>query len=148
MLAELVLALAIVGVCVIIHIGGLASLTTFLLRRRAQIAQHFRLFSRSLLLILTFGIVILLHLAETIIWAVFYYSRDLFPSFEASLYFSLKTYTTVGYGDILLPEGWRLLGGIEGLSGLLLCGVSTAFIFAILNALFQIRAQAQPEVAP
>ena len=146
MLSELVLAFVIVAVCVIIHITGMASLMTLLLRRRAQIEQHPGLINRSLLLIVVFGIVIVLHLVQTIVWALFYYSRSLFQNFETALYFSLKTYTTVGYGDTLLPERWRLLGGIEGLCGVLLCGVSTAFIFAILNALFQIRTQARTEV--
>jgi voltage-gated potassium channel Kch len=145
MIAELVLAFAIVAVCVVMHITGMASLTALLLRRRSQIQQSPGLIKSSLLLIIVFAVVIVLHLAQTIIWAAFYYSRNLFASFETSLYFSLKTYTTIGYGDILLPEHWRLLGGIEGLCGVLLCGVSTAFIFAILSALFQIRTQARTE---
>jgi voltage-gated potassium channel Kch len=146
MLSELAIAFVIVAVCAIIHITGMASLTTVLFRRRAQIEQHPGLINRSLLLMVVFGIVILLHLVQAIIWAAFFHSRSLFQNFETSLYFSLTTSTTVGYGDTLLPERWRLLGGIEGLSGVLLCGVSTAFIFAILNALFQIRTQARTKV--
>src|SRR6202008_1040095 len=103
------------------------SLMGYLLRRRDKIQQKLTLFSTSRILILVFAIVTLLHLLETSIWAGFYYSRYLFADFETSLYFSLKTYTTIGYGDILLPRGWRLIGGVEGLSGVLLCGVSTAF---------------------
>src|SRR6266404_7685856 len=139
MLLEFVTAFAIVAVCVTIQISGMALFTTLLFRRRLDIEQNPQLSKSSLLLIITFGVIILLHLVETIIWAGFYYSRNLFQSFEPALHFSLTTYTTVGYGEILLPERWRLLGGIEALSGLLLCGVSTAFIFAILNALFQIH---------
>jgi uncharacterized membrane protein len=145
MLSELFLAFSIVVACVVIHITGMASLTTQLIRRRTRIQQNPSLIRTSLILIMVFGIVTLLHLVEMSIWAVFYYSRNLFENFETSFYFSLKTYTTVGYGDILLPEGWRLFGGVEALSGVLLCGVSTAFIFAILNALFQIRTQPRTE---
>jgi len=143
MLSELVTAFAIVAVCVIVHITGLAFFTQILLLRRSHIQQNPHLWKISLILIITFGIVLFLHLAETIIWAEFYYSRNLFERFEPALHFSLTSYTTVGYGEILLPEHWRLLGGIEALSGLLLCGVSTAFIFAILNALFRFRAEAE-----
>jgi len=145
MLSELFLAFSIVVACVAIHITGMASLTTQLIRRRTQIQQNPSLIRTSLILMMVFGIVTLLHLVEMSIWAAFYYSHNLFENFETSLYFSLKTYTTVGYGDILLPEGWRLFGGVEALSGVLLCGVSTAFIFAILNALFQIRTQPRTE---
>jgi len=81
----------------------------------------------------------LLHVIETSMWAVFYYKKGLFSDFETSLYFSLGSYTTIGYGDVLLPQRWRLLAGIEGIAGVLLCGVSTAFIFAVMNAMAQIR---------
>jgi len=97
----------------------------------------------ALLLIVLFSGVIVLHLTETTLWAAFYYTQALFADVETSLYFSLTSYTTIGYGDVLLPEHWRLLGAIEGVSGVLLCGVSTAFIFAVISAMFQIRLQQQ-----
>lgn len=89
------------------------------------------------LLTIIFGVIIVLHVFETNIWAVFYYWRRLFADYETSLYFSLGTYTTIGYGDVVLPTKWRLLGSIEGISGVLLCGLSTAFLFAVINVLFQ-----------
>jgi hypothetical protein len=46
------------------------------------------------------------------------------------------TYTTVGYGDLVLPEQWRLLGPVEGLTGILMCGLSTGFFFALVSRLF------------
>jgi len=78
---------------------------------------------------------------ETAIWAVFYYQRALFPNFETSLYFSITCYTTIGFGDVTLKSPWRMLGGVEGVTGVLLAGLSTAFVFAIVNALFQMRIQ-------
>ena len=48
-------------------------------------------------------------------------------------------YWTIGYGDVLLPEKWRLLGTVEGISAALLCGLSAAFLFAVVTALFQFR---------
>ena len=53
--------------------------------------------------------------------------------FETALYFSFVTFTTLGYGDITLSEGWRLLSGIEALNGLLLVGWTTALLFAIVQ---------------
>lgn len=86
-----------------------------------------------------FAGILFLHVIQTSIWAGFYYVKNLFSDFETSLYFSMVSFTTIGYGDVLLPRNWRLLGVIEGFSGVLLCGVSTAFIFAVVNALFQSR---------
>ena len=47
------------------------------------------------------------------------------------------TYTTTGYGDIVLPEAWRLIGGVEALTGILMCGWSTGFFFAILSNIYR-----------
>jgi Ion channel len=90
-------------------------------------------------MLIVFAAVITLHMLETAIWAGFYLWWDLFHDFETSWYFSLTSYTTIGFGDVTLPERWRMLGGVEGFSGVLLCGVSTAFIFVILNALVSTR---------
>lgn len=95
----------------------------------------------TVVIIAVFSGIVLLHVGEASLWAFFYYSRNLFGDFETSLYFSLVSFATIGYGDVILPQKWRLLGAIEGISGILLCGVSTAFIFAIVNAMFQMRIQ-------
>jgi hypothetical protein len=88
-----------------------------------------------------FSIITFLHLLEIGIWAIFYLNLALFEDYETSFYFSLGSYTTIGYGDVVLPKQWRLLGGIEGISGVLLCGLSTAFVFVMINAILEIRQQ-------
>jgi len=143
MLRELMFAFAVVAVCVVIHTTGLVVFTEWLLRNRPKIEQRPGLVSQALLLILMFFFIIILHVVETGIWAVFYLRRELFADLETSLYFSLVSYTTIGYGDVVLPQNWRLLGGIEGLSGVLLCGISAAFFFAYVNGLLQIRMQSK-----
>ncbi len=141
MARELFIAFVIVAVCVVIHTTGMLILVDWLIRQRPLLERRSSILSFGLLLTLVFAVVILLHLAETSFWATFYYWRGLFEDYETSFYFSLGSYTTIGYGDVVLPQRWRLLGGLEGVSGVLLCGLSTAFIFAIVNALFQIRMQ-------
>lgn len=111
----------------------------WLLRRRAYLEQQGVRMRYAILLVLLFLGIMLLHVLETSLWAVFYYSRALFSDFETSLYFSLTSYTTIGYGDVLLPQRWRLLGAIEGVTGVLFCGLSTAFIFAVMTAMLQSR---------
>ncbi|MBV9956990.1 MAG: two pore domain potassium channel family protein [Acidobacteria bacterium] len=143
MLTELLIAGGIVAVCVVIHVTGILLLAQRLLKHRARLERQSGLLDYALLLIVVFSIIILLHLIETALWAIFYQWQHLFRNFETSLYFSLGSYTTIGYGDVVLPQRWRLLGGIEGVSGVLLCGLSTAFIFVIVNALFEIHQQRQ-----
>jgi hypothetical protein len=141
MLREFIISFLLVAVCVSIHSSGLVILFQWLLRRRSAIERRRWIVHYTLVLIVVFFLIIILHLAETAIWAAFYSYRGLFENYETSLYFSLVSYSTIGYGDVVLPERWRLLGSIEGISGVLLCGLSTAFVFAIINSVLQIRLQ-------
>jgi voltage-gated potassium channel len=143
MLTVLVIAFGIVSICLVIHTTGMVILAEQLLKRRAALERQPDLKHFTLLLMMVFAIIIMLHLGTAAIWAAFYQLRGLFPDYETSFYFSLKSYSTIGYGDVLLPQKWRLLGCVEGISGVLLCGLSTAFIFVIVNALIQIRTQQQ-----
>ncbi len=83
---------------------------------------------------------ILLHLSEITVWALFYLAKGVIPDLQSSLYFSAVTYTTTGYGDIVLPEAWRLVGGVEALTGILMCGWSTGFFFAIVSRMYEAEA--------
>ena len=141
MVKELLVAFGIVAVCLLLHVGAIVSLADWMLDRREKRKEEMRTFGYMVLLLAAFSVIIVLHMVEIGIWAVFYYVRSLFQDFETSLYFSITSYTTIGFGDVVLPRAWRLLGGIEGITGVLLCGLSTAFVFAIINAMFQMRVQ-------
>jgi hypothetical protein len=75
------------------------------------------------------------HLTEIVLWAVAFLASGEIANFEKAFYFSAQNYTTLGYGDIILSERWRLLGPLEAINGLLLCGLSTAAMFAALSRL-------------
>jgi voltage-gated potassium channel Kch len=143
MLSEIAIAAMIVCVCLLVHVAAMLLMADWLLGKREYFLRAATRRHYSLVIIVIFSGIILLHVAEATLWAVFYYSRSLFSDFETSLYFSLVSFGTIGYGDVLLPQTWRLLGAIEGISGILLCGVSTAFIFATVNAMFQLRIKQQ-----
>ena len=76
---------------------------------------------------------ILIHLSEIAVWAFFYLWTECLPDAESAFYFSGVTYTTIGYGDLVLPRPWRLLGPVEGLTGILMCGLSTGLFVALLG---------------
>ena len=82
---------------------------------------------------------VLLHLAEISIWGLFYLWRGCLPNAEAAFYFSGATYTTLGYGDVVLAKPWRMLGPIEGLMGVLMCGLSTGYFFVVVSRIHQSR---------
>jgi voltage-gated potassium channel len=89
---------------------------------------------------------IALHLLEILLWAGFYRSLC-FPLWESAFYFSTSSYATVGYGDIVLPQMWRTLGPVESIIGVLMCGLSASFLFAIVSRLVDREARFSREPA-
>ncbi len=141
MFKELLVAFGIVAVCLLLHVVSIVLLADWMLDRRDKSKEQMGMLSYMILLLAAFTVIIILHMVEIGIWAGFYYANSLFQDLETALYFSITSYTTIGFGDVVLPRAWRLLGGIEGVTGVLLCGLSTAFVFAIINAMFQMRVQ-------
>jgi len=87
---------------------------------------------RSALLMVRFaGAMIILHILEIVVWAGFF-RWQCFPSWDTSFYFSATSFTTVGYGDVLLPQIWHSVGPIESLTGVVMCGMSVSGLFAVL----------------
>lgn len=80
--------------------------------------------------------VFMAHVVEIWIWAALYFFVAAFPNFEQALYFSTTAFTTVGFGDVMPTQDWRLLGAIEGANGFMLFGWSTAFTFEVLSKLY------------
>ena len=68
------------------------------------------------------------------VWAIAYRALGIFATFEESLYFSLVAFTTLGFGDLLLPDDWRLLGGLAAANGLILFGLLTAMLVEALRS--------------
>jgi hypothetical protein len=141
MIREILIALGIVSGCLIVHVAGILFMAEWLLNKREYFERNATKRHIAALLIALFVGIMCLHFIQTGLWAVFYYTRGLFNDLETSLYFSMVSFTTVGYGDVLLPSRWRLLGVLEGFSGVLLTGISTAFMFAVVNAVVQLRIQ-------
>ena len=121
--------LAALTVC--IHAAGLAVLIRRWTRLSAQPPTRF--FTITLMLLHTIWWLILLHLTEISVWALFYWWRGCMPNAEAAFYFSGATYTTIGYGDLVLAKPWRLMAPLEGIVGVLMCGLSTGYFFVVVN---------------
>lgn len=80
--------------------------------------------------------VVMAHLVEVFVWAVFFAWQGVFDNLELAFYFSAVTYATIGYGDIVPPDSWRLLASIEGLTGILMCGWSGGYFFAVVAHIY------------
>jgi voltage-gated potassium channel len=78
---------------------------------------------------------VFLHLFEIAVYALFYYAEGILPDLDTAAYFSLATYTTVGYGDVVLAREWRLFGASEALVGILMTAWSTAVLIGVVTTL-------------
>jgi hypothetical protein len=133
MVIRLLVGCVMMAVCVIIHAGGV----TWALRRVRREAEPSGFWRLTWVFVRLAVWIVLLHLVEITAWAAMYVWSGALPEMRSALYFSAVTYTTTGYGDIVLPDPWRLDAGVEALTGILMCGWSTGFFFAIVGRIHE-----------
>jgi voltage-gated potassium channel len=112
--------------------GGVAMLITWFRGSVAGDIDKFGLFRTAVLIVRFTTAVVVLHLIEALVWAIFYRWFCL-PSWEAAFYFSAGSYGTVGCSDVSLPPTWRALGPLESITGALMCGISVSLMFATIQ---------------
>jgi voltage-gated potassium channel len=139
MLQALIAAFILAFLSALIHAVGLLGLLYWQTRQWPKIEADFRPRRNLPVFLLVFGVILGLHLAEIGLWAGFYVWRSCLPDLESSLYFSAASYSTLGYGDVVLSRAWRLVGVMESVTGALLLGWSAAFFFTVVHRLFEIR---------
>src|SRR6202790_4709569 len=130
--ASAAVLLLILTLC--LQCAGVAALVEWLRGVTAKGGQGFRPVRSAVLVVKSTIAIIVLHGLVILLWASFYRSQC-FRSWELSLYFSASSYATVGYGDVVLPGRWRLLGPLESMSGVLMCGISVCLLFATITRL-------------
>ena len=133
---QLVYGTIIITVVVIFHVVSLV----FLVRLLKRWHDIYALFDRLLGAIVGLGVsvffIIGIHTVEAWSWAYIYLLLGEFNTINDALYFSISTATTVGYGDVVMSEQWRLLSSFEAIGGWLLFGVSTAFLMGLMRYVF------------
>lgn len=120
---------------VAIHFFGIVFLLRLLSRHSHRVAQFSEVIRQVLLLIFAVLGIIALHTVEIWSYAAVYLGLGAISEFEPALYFSTVSFTTIGYGDIVLGPQWRILSAIEGANGLILFGWSTAFLISMMSRL-------------
>src|SRR5215471_19335939 len=133
-------AVLLVVVTSFIHGAGMLAIFWTLFRSRMFAARHFgSVLNASRLTLVVVGL-IAVHLTEAVCWAAFYFYKGCFADFNTSLYFSMITYTTLGYGDVVLRDKeWRLLAGLEALTGSLMLCWSTVILVQVITRIYQQR---------
>ncbi len=126
-------AILLVLLTLLLQCGGAAALIIWI-RSIPRETHKVRVFRCATLVMQTTVAVILLHGIVILLWATCYRWLCL-PSWESAFYFSASSYATVGYGDVILPSKWRLLGPLESMVGMLMAGVSIGLLFAAVTHL-------------
>lgn len=137
-LTEVVLALAMVVASVLMHGAGLFWLARGLRlvgaeehRRRVGLDSPRAVFGLMAIVLGLFA----LHGLEIWGWALVYVAIDAMPDLRTAVYASCFVYSTIGYDENVIPEVWRLLVAIEGITGILLLGWTTGFFVSVVMRL-------------
>lgn len=135
-LLQISLGTMLLLICALLHLA----ITTALIRRlKTHHERHDRLsrsgnFLRTALVLVVF---LASHTLHLYIWAFAIWVIGALEGYEAPIYFALVTYTTVGYGDVTLAPDFRILGAMASVTGILLFGVTTAFLVSYLARLME-----------
>jgi Ion channel len=134
LIREIGIAVGIVIITLWLQSAGLAALIHWVRHALASNAHRLGPLRSAVLVVRLTAAVILLHAVLILFWASCY-RRLCFSSWESALYFSASSYATVGYGDVVLPANWRMLGPLESIVGVLMCGISVSVLFATVTRL-------------
>jgi hypothetical protein len=133
-ITDWLVSLPLIVVCVVIHVFGLALINELVVRRLQGLIDRHRSLLRFAVVI---GIVALLatalHGLEVATWAIAYSYLDALPGTRSAMLYSLSAMTTYGHANWDLEPHWQMMGALEALCGMLLFGLTTAFLFATIQ---------------
>lgn len=140
MFLNIVIGLSMVALTVVIQAFGTSFWINHLISEFSKIGERISNIASIKLLVSTSIFLLIINTFQAIIWAILYfYITDIteIKTFEEAIYFSLITFTTLGYGDITLTIDHRVLSGIEALNGILLIGWSTTLMYSTVQFLWK-----------
>ncbi|AUQ66526.1 potassium channel family protein [Phaeobacter inhibens] len=136
LIQQLLMGSLYLGICLVVE-AGLLVFCIHILRERLGILQRRRRFLQiSVVLAVAIGLIVFAHTLQVWIWATALIFSGAIGDWNTAIYFSLATYTTLGYGDIVLGEGMRIFAAFGAVTGLFAFGISTAFLVAALREVF------------
>lgn len=135
---QLSYAAGLIAATILVH-AVMIIIARTLFFRRPEKDGPFTVISDTVRLVVIAVWMMLAHGVAIAMWAWLYQYTGMNPAFEEALYFALTTYTTLGFGDIVPPQDWRLLTGLSSANGLLQFGLSAAVLVDATERLRQGR---------
>ena len=139
LLIPLTVASSAVLCTIIIHALVLSAAVNFVRRERRLARAGVSFWVDVVIVALVICFAFAAHLAEIAVWAALFMVCGEFRDFGTAYYHSAVNYTTLGYGDLIMTPPWRVLGPLEAANGMLMFGVTTALVFAIIQRLLHSR---------
>lgn len=135
MTAQVLFGSCFLTLCTLVHVGIVAASIPGVTRVAGSFHNHGGLIRSAALLSLTVLAILVAHTVQIWTWAFVFRLVGIFPDLQTSFYFATVTYTTLGYGDIVLGEGLRIFAAFGAITGLLTFGISTAFLIGVIGKL-------------
>jgi type III secretory pathway component EscU len=135
MLLNMTIAALLMVITTVIHAAGMLVVVRLVLSKSAQTINRTRrmhLFSVGSVVLLMF----LVSVIEVLVWSATYLWLGALEGFEQATYFSMVTFTTLGYGEIVLSGQWRLLASFEAANGIIMFGWTTAIVLAVVQRVY------------
>jgi hypothetical protein len=134
------MALVLVAGIFFFHTGVLFEVSRHLLEANIWLAGNYGHQTAGKGIVLaSFFVLFITHFIEAAAWGLFLWRKGLIPTFTEGVYFSATSITGLGYGDVVLGPPWRMLGPLVSISGILMFGCSTAFLFLILQRMWVLQ---------
>ena len=129
---NLAVAAVMVALTFAVHFAGLVGLTALLRQRGSHFRQRASTVGQGAGILFVVFSLFALHSIQIWLYAFAYLLVGELHQVETAVYFSTSTFTTVGFGDVILSHKWRMLGVAESMNGFLLISWSTAFLVSLM----------------
>ena len=136
MLTTLLVGCLMVMGNMLIQIAAVVILVQILLRKYNSGGFEFTIASDVRIISMVLLVLFIGHILQFATWALLFVGIGEFGDFETAFYFSAVNFTSLGYGDIVMSEDYRLLGALEAANGVMMFGLSASTILAVMNRLF------------
>ncbi|NOD33538.1 MULTISPECIES: ion channel [unclassified Ruegeria] len=137
LLHQIIWGSTFLGLCFVIEILLLTWCTVTIINWDKKWADKGVYVGTAAPIAVSLAFIVATHTIQVWIWAIVWVLLEVLPDWNTAIYFSLVTFTTLGYGDIVLGEGLRIFGSFASVAGLLAFGLSTAYLVAMMTRVFQ-----------
>lgn len=134
---QIFLGSVFLGLCFIVEILLLTWCTVVIMKMEVKKTERGIFVGTAGPIAIALAFIVATHTIQVWIWAIVWVLLEVLPDWNTAIYFSLVTFTTLGYGDIVLGEALRIFGSFAAVAGLLAFGLSTAYMVALMTRVFQ-----------